>query len=100
MFAPSGRRPSSLPDYCHENGESAHEKSMTYEQLAIFMLRGAPKAHDACCKQARKRTSWVLFSWASPEIKCERNRPTSFVQQPVLEPWIVYIHSRQVLLQE
>jgi hypothetical protein len=26
----------------HENGESAHEKSKTYEQLAIFMLRGAP----------------------------------------------------------
>jgi hypothetical protein len=26
---------------CHENGESAHEKSKTYEQLAIFMLRGA-----------------------------------------------------------
>jgi hypothetical protein len=27
---------------CHKNGESAHEKSKTYEQLAIFMLRGAP----------------------------------------------------------
>ena len=23
---------------------------MTYEQLAIFMLRGAPEAHDACRK--------------------------------------------------
>jgi hypothetical protein len=39
-------------DYCHENGESAHEKSKTYEQLAIFMLRGAPEAHAACCKIA------------------------------------------------
>jgi hypothetical protein len=29
---------------CHENGESAHEKSTTYEQLAIFMLRGVPEA--------------------------------------------------------
>jgi len=37
---------------CHENVESAHEKSKTYEQLAIFMLRGAPEAHDACCKIA------------------------------------------------
>jgi hypothetical protein len=27
---------------CHENGEFAHEKSKTYEQLAIFMPRGAP----------------------------------------------------------
>jgi hypothetical protein len=35
---------------CHENGESAHEKSKTYEHLAIFMLRGAPEAHDACRK--------------------------------------------------
>jgi len=33
---------------CHENGDSAHEKSKTYEQLAIFMLRGAPEAHAAC----------------------------------------------------
>jgi len=24
---------------CHENGESAHEKSTTYEQIAVFMLR-------------------------------------------------------------
>jgi hypothetical protein len=39
-------------DSCHENGESAHEKSTTYEQLAIFMLRGAPEAHDACRKIA------------------------------------------------
>ena len=23
---------------------------MTYQQLAIFMLRDAPEAHDACCK--------------------------------------------------
>ena len=30
---------------CHENGESAHEKSKAYEQLAIFMLRGAPVRH-------------------------------------------------------
>jgi hypothetical protein len=37
---------------CHENVESAHEKSKTYEQLAIFMLRGAPEAHAACCKIA------------------------------------------------
>jgi hypothetical protein len=34
-------------DNCHENGESAHEKSTTYEQLAIFMLRGALEAHAA-----------------------------------------------------
>jgi hypothetical protein len=33
---------------CHENGESAHEKSTTYEQIAIFILRGVPEAHDAC----------------------------------------------------
>jgi hypothetical protein len=26
-----------------------HENSKTYEQLAIFMLRGAPEAHAACC---------------------------------------------------
>jgi hypothetical protein len=32
---------------CHENGESAHEKSTTYEQLAIFVLRRVPVAHDA-----------------------------------------------------
>jgi hypothetical protein len=25
-----------------------NEKSTTYEQLAIFMLRGAPEAHAAC----------------------------------------------------
>ena len=37
-------------DYCHENGESAHEKSKTYEQFAILMLRGAPETHDACRK--------------------------------------------------
>jgi hypothetical protein len=28
------------------------EKSKTYEQLAIFMLRGALEAHDTCCKIA------------------------------------------------
>jgi hypothetical protein len=33
---------------CHENGESAHEKSTTYEQIAIFMLRGVPEVRDAC----------------------------------------------------
>jgi hypothetical protein len=38
--------------YCHENGESSHEKSKTYGQVAVFMLRGAPKAHAACCKIA------------------------------------------------
>jgi len=27
-----------------------HEKSKIYNQLAIFMSRGAPPAHDACCK--------------------------------------------------
>jgi hypothetical protein len=32
---------------CHENGKSSHEKSKTCEQLPIFMLRGAPKAHAA-----------------------------------------------------
>ena len=48
----------------------------------------------------RKRTTWVLFSRTLPEIKCERNRPTSFVQRPMLDIWIVYIHSVQVLLQE
>jgi hypothetical protein len=37
---------------CHENGESAHKKSKTYKQLAIFMLCGVPEAMDACCKQA------------------------------------------------
>jgi hypothetical protein len=37
---------------CHENSEFSHQKSNTYEQLAIFMLRGAPKAHAACCKIA------------------------------------------------
>jgi hypothetical protein len=37
---------------CHENGESAHEKSTTYEQIAIFILRGVLEAHDACCKIA------------------------------------------------
>jgi hypothetical protein len=43
-----------LSDYpnCHEDSESSHQKSNTYEQLAIFMLRGAPKAHAACCKIA------------------------------------------------
>ena len=31
---------------------SLHTRNQAYEQLAIFMLRGAPEAHDACCKIA------------------------------------------------
>jgi hypothetical protein len=50
---------------CHENGESAYEKSTTYEQIAIFMLRGMPEAHDACCEIA------IIFR--TPEGDCSHH---------------------------
>ena len=61
-FWPVGH--ASLPDCnCHENGESLHEKSTTYEQLAIFMLSGAPDAHATCRKQA-----WLLRNHSADSL--------------------------------
>jgi len=39
--------------HCHENSQFAHEKSRTYERLAIFMLGGAPEAHEVSSQNAR-----------------------------------------------
>jgi hypothetical protein len=51
---------------CHENGESAHEKSTTYEQFAIFVLRRVLVAHDACRKIA-SLTIWPELRGYSEE---------------------------------
>jgi hypothetical protein len=37
---------------CHENGESVHEKSTTYERSIFYATWCAGEAHDACCEIA------------------------------------------------
>jgi hypothetical protein len=53
-----------------------HTRSRTYKQLAIFMLRGAPEAHDACRKQAIA----LIENWKSGSMSAMDSSPVDVTE--------------------